>query len=168
MGCKLALIGLTEAAKLTGKDKATIHRALKSGKLSCTLSDSGERQIDPAELERVFPIRSQDEVARTVDSGKRNYTQSTGRVAEMKAQLETERMTIAHLQERLADKDNVIDDLRSRLDREGEERRKLTAILTDQRERPIITPPPLAAVAQPAAPEATPARKRWRLFGRRG
>jgi predicted site-specific integrase-resolvase len=168
MGCILALIGLTEAAKLTGKDKATIHRALKSGKLSCTLSDSGERQIDPAELGRVFPIRSQDEVARTGDSGKRNYTQSTGKVAEIKAQLEAERMKIAHLQERLADRDNVIDDLRSRLDLEGEERRKLTAILTDQRERAIITPPPLAAVAQPAAPGTAPAKKSWWRFGGHG
>ena len=39
--------------------------------------------------------------------------------------------------ERIADKDGVIDDLRQRLDTEGEERRKvqaqLTALLTDQR-----------------------------------
>jgi hypothetical protein len=37
------------------------------------------------------------------------------------------------LRERLADKDSVIDDLRHRLDSEAEERRKLTALLTDQR-----------------------------------
>ena len=34
---------------------------------------------------------------------------------------------------RIADKDAVIDDLRRRLDAEAEERRRLTAILTDQR-----------------------------------
>ena len=43
------------------------------------------------------------------------------------------------LRERLGDKDNVIDDLRRRLDEEAEERRmtqaKLTALLTHEREK---------------------------------
>jgi hypothetical protein len=39
----------------------------------------------------------------------------------------------AVLRERLADKDDVIDDLRRRLDAEAEERRKLTLMLTDRR-----------------------------------
>lgn len=50
--------------------------------------------------------------------------------------------TICDLRKRLADKDAVIDDLRrrldaaeARLDAEAEERRKLTAVLTDQRGR---------------------------------
>jgi hypothetical protein len=50
--------------------------------------------------------------------------------------------------ERLADKDNVIDDLRRRLDTESEERRKLTALLTDQSRKP----------------EPEQARKGWRGF----
>jgi hypothetical protein len=37
------------------------------------------------------------------------------------------------LQGRLADAHQTIDDLRHRLDAEAEERRKLTALLTDQR-----------------------------------
>ena len=55
----------------------------------------------------------------------------------------------------LTGKDAVIDDLRERLDREGEERRKLTAILTDQRAKApevIVTPAPTKA-------------RRWSLFG---
>jgi len=64
------------------------------------------------------------------------------------------------LREMLTGKDAVIADLRERLDREGEERRKLTAILTNQREKPIITPPP-----EPAPPPATArkARRWWRF-----
>lgn len=173
----MALIGLTEAAKLTGKDKATIHRAMKSGRLSFTVSENGERQIDPAELERVFLIKTTDELQRNSSNPKRTYTQPTVKVAELLAQLEAERMKTLGLQERLADKDTVIDDLRQRLDREGEERRRLTAILTDQRAQPIITPPPeIAATPEPRpagegtaatndAPPA-PAKRRWRLFGR--
>lgn len=135
----MALIGLTEAARLTGKDKATIHRAMKSGKLSFTVGDGGERQIDPAELDRVFPIKPQDEGAevapRNRQKSQSNYTQ----LVQLSAQLDAERVKTASFEERLADKDTVIDDLRQRLDREGEERRQaqaqLTALLTDQREK---------------------------------
>ena len=134
----MALIGLTEAAKLTGKDKATIHRAMKSGRLSFTVGDDGERQIDPAELERVFPIKPQDGEAEVALRNRKKPESNHMQIAQLGAQLESERAKTAMLQERLADKDTVIDDLRQRLDREGEERRQaqaqLTALLTDQRE----------------------------------
>ena len=45
------------------------------------------------------------------------------------------------LRERLDDKDDVIKDLRERLDNEGEERRKLTMLLTDNREKSPEKPP---------------------------
>lgn len=44
-----------QAAKAAGISKATITRALKSGKISGTKDDSGAWTIDPAELHRVFP-----------------------------------------------------------------------------------------------------------------
>ena len=46
---------LNDAAKATGKSKTTIHRALKSGKISASKTDSGAYAIEPAELHRVFP-----------------------------------------------------------------------------------------------------------------
>ena len=42
--------------------------------------------------------------------------------------------------ERLSDKDDVVADLRARLDVEGEERRKLTSILTAQRRNQELKP----------------------------
>jgi predicted site-specific integrase-resolvase len=47
-------VGLSEAAKLTGRNQSTIHRALKSGRLAYTIDATGERRIDLAELRRVF------------------------------------------------------------------------------------------------------------------
>ena len=44
-----------QAAKAAGISKATITRALKSGKISGVKDDSGAWTIDPAELHRVFP-----------------------------------------------------------------------------------------------------------------
>jgi hypothetical protein len=50
-------IGLAEAARLTGKNQSTIHRAMKAGWLSYTKGEAGERKVDVAELERVFGLR---------------------------------------------------------------------------------------------------------------
>lgn len=44
-----------QAAKAAGVSKATITRALQSGKISGLKDDSGAWSIDPAELHRVFP-----------------------------------------------------------------------------------------------------------------
>jgi hypothetical protein len=52
----MALIGLKEAARRTGLNKATIHCAMKSGKLPFTLSAKGTRQIDTHHLARVFAL----------------------------------------------------------------------------------------------------------------
>jgi hypothetical protein len=45
---------LSEAAAATGKNKATIQRAIKSGKISAPKGESGSYEIDPSELHRVF------------------------------------------------------------------------------------------------------------------
>lgn len=158
----MALIGLTEASKLTGKDKTTIHRAMKSGRLSFTVGDDGDRQIDPAELERVFPIKSQDGEIEVAPRNRKKAGSNHVQIAQLTAQLEIERTKTAALEERLTDKDSVIDDLRQRLDREGEERRqaqaRLTALLTDQRPKEppnvIAMPPPIPA--NPTAPQDSP------------
>jgi hypothetical protein len=47
---------LTQAAKVTGKSKSTINRAIKSGKLSATRHDDGSYSINAAELSRGFPL----------------------------------------------------------------------------------------------------------------
>src|SRR5688572_29247157 len=46
---------LGTAAKATGKNKSTLSRDIKSGKISATRRDDGSYEIDPAELHRVYP-----------------------------------------------------------------------------------------------------------------
>jgi hypothetical protein len=82
--------------------------------------------IDPAELHRVYPAMPA--------TGSRNGQWNDSPPLENGAGTPLER-EIALLRERLADKDDVIDDLRRRLDAEAEERRKLTMVLTDRRPR---------------------------------
>ncbi len=47
---------LSTAAIATGKSKATIHRAVKSGKISSIKNFNGIYEIDASELHRVFEI----------------------------------------------------------------------------------------------------------------
>ena len=141
---------LGEAAKATGRSKATIHRAIQSHKISAAKDDAtGSWLIEPAELHRVFPPVS----AEPVQNGFMRQSETvaeTGETAELRRRLEE--LRVERERER-ADKDEVIDDLRRRLDASDEERRKvqaqLTALLTDQSE------------------QGAPQRRSWWRFGKR-
>ena len=50
----MAKVGIQKAADLSGKSKATIQRAMKSGRLSFELDEAGEKVVDMSELERVY------------------------------------------------------------------------------------------------------------------
>ena len=53
------MLTITEAANQTGLTRAAIHKAIKSGRLSATKDDSGNFQIDAAELFRIYqPVLS--------------------------------------------------------------------------------------------------------------
>jgi excisionase family DNA binding protein len=47
-------LSVREAAKLAGKDRSTILRAINHGRLSATRDEHSRFRIDPAELERAF------------------------------------------------------------------------------------------------------------------
>jgi excisionase family DNA binding protein len=117
---------LGEAAKHTGLSKPTIQRAIKNGRLSATRNENGSYSIDPAELERVYgplPVTSND-------NGTMKQDETSNDIGGLHRELELLR------EERERERNQFtsqIDDLRRRLDSEGEERRKLTALLTDQR-----------------------------------
>jgi hypothetical protein len=46
---------ISEAAKWTGKDRSTLFKAIKAGRISAKKDEDGQWWIDPAELERVYP-----------------------------------------------------------------------------------------------------------------
>lgn len=51
---------LGQAAKEAGVSKTSLHRAIKSGRVSASRNDDGTFSIDPAELFRVFPRNSRN------------------------------------------------------------------------------------------------------------
>lgn len=143
---------LGEAAKASGKSKATISKAIKSGRLSAVKQDTGVFRIEAAELHRVYPKTvdgNQDRTRQTVAQTPEN----TPSVKELQARLEA-------AQERLTDRDTVIADLREDRDRW---RQQATALLADQRPvpQPVTEPVP-----QPDLPVVQPPKGLWkRLFG---
>ena len=139
---------LGEATKATGISKTSLHRAIKSGRISATKNDIGAWQIDPAELHRVFPP------AANRNSSETSTLEQTGIASEIAVLRREIQLKDEERQREREQLERTIDDLRERLDREGEERRKLTALLTDQRAKApdvIVTPPPTSNVAPPAA-----------------
>jgi excisionase family DNA binding protein len=107
-------LSLSQAAKLMGKSKSTINRAIKTGKLSATRHEDGSYSIDPAELARALDVEP-------VEGAKRRDADPDGthlleRIAALESMLNREREISADLKE---DRDHW--------------RQQATALLTDQR-----------------------------------
>ena len=109
-------LSLNEAAKASGKGKATLHRAIKDGRLSAKRLDNGEYVIEPAELFRAFPVEQHGTPSGTPNGTDRN----TDGTAQLIAALERERESMAE----------TIRDLRQRLDDEVAERKRMTLMLS--------------------------------------
>ena len=171
------------AAKATGKAKSTISRDVKEGRISAHKNEDGSYAIDPAELHRVYPPLPSDNGS---SNGQENDSQppvfSVG-TGGLQAELQRlrERLTSAGraLEQTEAERDrerrqlqDEIAYLRKSLEIEGEERRKLTAVLTDQRKaavksalagdggQAVAMPPPMkesmqVAVIPPSTKEGT-------------
>jgi len=120
---------LAEAAVAAGRDRSTLLRAIKSGKLSAARDAvMGAWRVDPAELARVYG----NGIGATQAESEPRIGDAA---ADVRLLLEVERMKAAGLEARLADMERVVDDLRQQRDREAEERRRLTALLADRSER---------------------------------
>src|SRR3954447_13625624 len=48
------MLNLREAAEMAGTSKSSVFRAIRSGRLSATRTDSGEFRVDPAEVMRAY------------------------------------------------------------------------------------------------------------------
>lgn len=118
---------LGEAAKATGKSKATISKAIKSGRISASKGQNGAFCIDPSELHRVYPLTVAAERNETPDQHQVN-TEDASLLRELQARLEA-------AQERLADKEAVIADLKEDRDKW---RQQATTLLTDQRPKGLL------------------------------
>lgn len=102
---------LSSAAKATGKGKSTIHRAIKTGKISAQRHADKSYTIDAAELHRVFPLAPPEPITRN----EQNPQEEPPSV-----ELEVLRVKATMLEAQLTRERETVDDLRRRLDRAEE------------------------------------------------
>lgn len=134
---------LGEAAKAAGVSKPTLSKAISTGRLSAEKTPEGSYRIQAAELFRVYPPDRKGNGLPVSEVGDRETGKDNGlldrevqglreRLASQEAERDRERRQLT----------DQIEDLRRRLDQEGEERRKLLAVLSDQRMKEQDIPPP--------------------------
>jgi excisionase family DNA binding protein len=126
---------LTEAAKWAGVTRPTIHKALKSGRLSGRKDEAGEWRIEPSELERVYALRKPGDTAG-------NAELSTPDIADALAARERE---IALLREMLAEVRAQRDDAMGQRDKMMALAEAQTRLLTHQQEQRATPTPALRA-----------------------
>ena len=141
-------IGLSEAAAATGVNRSTIYRAWKAGRLSATRTETGQIEVEPAELFRVFPPiapqRGTHDAApygATDDGGADNALHDSV----LEREVQQLRDALAAMRE---DRDATRidrDAWRDLARKEGDERRELAQRLALA--APITTPGPVAARA---------------------
>lgn len=98
----MAELSLSQAARITGKSKSTINRAIKSGKISATRHDDGSYSINAAELARAFPQNPARGAEWIGAEPVENLTRTAlleAEVAALKDARERDRETIADLRE---------------------------------------------------------------------
>lgn len=123
---------LGEAAKAVGKSKTTLHRAIKSGRISASKTDVGTYSIDPSELHRVFPAAAPEEQREHHHRNDQEPPRNTLETLRMKLDLlEKERDRERSMME------ETITDLREDRDRW---RQQATALLEDKRTVPVTSP----------------------------
>jgi hypothetical protein len=138
-------IGLSEAAAATGVNRSTIYRAWKAGRLSASRTDTGQIEVEPAELFRVFPPiaskpNAQDATPQVAMDGDR--TGNALHDSALEREVQQLRDALAAMRE---DRDATRvdrDAWRDLARREGDERRELAQRLALA--APIAAPGPVA------------------------
>ncbi len=116
----MALVTISEASSLTGKSIKTIYRHIDTGKLSSTLDENNRKQVDTAELIRVYgeikvagtpPLTKNDNIKMSQHENKR---EEEGKERELEINHENNilKERIGHLETILAEKQSHIDSLK--------------------------------------------------------
>jgi hypothetical protein len=123
---------LSEAAAACSLNKSTVRRAIKIGKVSATKDPHGQWHIEPAELHRVYPPRTE---------------------ASTEERIRAHNSEIALLRERIEDLKTLTDEFRVWVRDLTEQRDRAEARAAELDKRLLSYQPP--------APTLPPPRRRW-------
>lgn len=137
-------VSVSEAAKLTGKSRETINKATQTGKLSFTRGENDRKEIEVAELQRVYRLRKTvDQLsAEEPDVKKRPAVSDPDKSAENAALAERLAGTERALETLTAERDRErrqleaeIETLRGSLEKMQDQHGKALLLITDQSTR---------------------------------
>lgn len=130
---------LGQAAEMCGWSKGALSKAIKSGQMSVHAKTKAGFQLDPAEVLRVFPKKTETLSIEQSETPQKHSGNSalSAEVEALRQQIATAELERTREREQLTDR---IDSLQQMLSDEKSERRQLTALLTDQREKPVEPP----------------------------
>ena len=135
----MSKLSLKQSAEFAGHTKPTLLKHMQSGRLSGEKDEQGQWWFDLAELIRVYgepDSRTASSNASVDEQNPPNLQREMALATELAAAKARLEMTEQERERERRDKDATIADLRSRLDREAEERGRLALLLTDQRAQP--------------------------------
>lgn len=147
---------LSAAAKAAGLGKSTLHRAIKSGRLSARRLEDGTYRIDPAELARAFPPEPSG--PSPWDISARNGTGGNTPPSPQDHAAQLLQLEVTMLRDALERERETVGDLRRRLDRAEERVLQLSA--------PPQAPAPREDPALPAPATSSRRGLLARLLGR--
>lgn len=118
--CNMAKISISEAAKLTGKNRSTLHRHIKSGKLSKHFDSNNNPLLDTSELSRVYesfkiPVAMQ-QGSIVLQSNSMHQAATYNATGDATVEIELLKLKLQHAEEKI-----VIEETRRR---EAEQREK--------------------------------------------
>ena len=120
----------TKALRLYKVSKPTLYQDMKTGKLSFTKTPKGRRQIDVAELDRVYSKREEG----TNDNQDQNDTLSNVRQPNETISEKLYEKQIQLLQDQLQFKDQMIDEWKGAFEKAQRTADKITALIEHQSE----------------------------------
>ena len=119
---------LGQAAKATGKDKSTISKAIKKGRISASRKSDGSYDIDPAELHRWYAPVNTDQDDQPIANSTAVNTDFVVNIKELQAKLDASEKEAGLLRGQIERLETDKEFLQQQLTR-------TTALITDQREQ---------------------------------
>ena len=137
-------VGFVEATRITGRNKSTISRDTKSGKLPSQVSATGQKQYKVADLEMIYGLQNPKNIgSKKVVQPKETEPETVANAVELAILKERVK---AH-EEMLRVKDAQIRDLQESRDKLLDQNNRLTLLLPAPAQEPVQSPP--ATTPQP-------------------
>ena len=153
----MAQLTVRQAAEQVGVSRQTMFRKIKDGTVSATVDHQGQKQIDSAELLRVFGALQAPDAKPATGSDRPRLTRATAETAlspHVMVELERLRLQLDFKSQELAMAQQRIDELRQR-ERDAMTERDRLMTLLEQSARLLSAP----AAPPPAIPAAAPVPK---------